>query len=204
MSWLRISYAWYMHYQFEHDCDLDFRHITLDLLYSTLSFYGGHLAKCLDSIIGRRLCKLCSVYKFSTAKWHVTLALDILVCVTSPCYGGHFIPSDMIKGRWLWMFKELLSWPLTLTIQIRVCTRQITCYVGHMCLWCDNQEKVRALKTKFSNKFPLILACGLALGLIYYPLVILHTCTEIWKSKGIIDRWSFSETWGKDTKHRQP
>ena len=31
MSWLRISYAWYTHSQFEHGCDLDFRQINLDL-----------------------------------------------------------------------------------------------------------------------------------------------------------------------------
>ena len=32
MPWLRISYAWYIHSQFEHACDLNLRHITLELL----------------------------------------------------------------------------------------------------------------------------------------------------------------------------
>ena len=58
-------------------------------------------AKCLDVIIGRRLCKLCSGNKFATAKRHVTSALDLLVCVTSPCHGGHLFSSDMVIGRWL-------------------------------------------------------------------------------------------------------
>ena len=43
MSWLRIRYAWYIHSQFEHGCDIDLGQITLDLLYSTSSCYGGHL-----------------------------------------------------------------------------------------------------------------------------------------------------------------
>ena len=43
MSWLRISYAEYIHSQFENGCDLDFLQITLDLLNSTLSCYGGQL-----------------------------------------------------------------------------------------------------------------------------------------------------------------
>ena len=47
MSWLRISYAWYIHSQFDHGCDLDLRHITKKLLYSTLSCYGGHLCQVL-------------------------------------------------------------------------------------------------------------------------------------------------------------
>ena len=38
-----VSYAWFIHSQCEHGCGLDFRHITLDLLCSTLSCYGGHL-----------------------------------------------------------------------------------------------------------------------------------------------------------------
>ena len=30
MSRLRIIYAWFIYFQFEHGCDLDFRQITLD------------------------------------------------------------------------------------------------------------------------------------------------------------------------------
>ena len=60
----------------------------------------NNCAKCLDLINGRRPCKLCSGNKFSTAKWHVTSILDILVCVTSPSHAGHFVSSDVIIGRW--------------------------------------------------------------------------------------------------------
>ena len=50
MSWPRMSFALvrYLHFQFEHGCDLDFRQITLDLLYSILSCYGGHLCLVLN------------------------------------------------------------------------------------------------------------------------------------------------------------
>ena len=40
---LQISYAWYIHSQCEHGCDLNFRQITLDLLCSTLSIFGRYL-----------------------------------------------------------------------------------------------------------------------------------------------------------------
>ena len=55
------------------------------------------------------------------------------------------------------MFKEFLSWPVTMTIQTRVCTGQIIllCWT---CVPCDNQEK---------EIFLLIFACDLALGLMY-------------------------------------
>ena len=49
------------------------------------------------------------------------------------------------------------------------------------------KRRVMPLKLNFPINFLLIFACDLTHGLLYYPMVMLHTCTVIWKSKGECD-----------------
>ena len=95
MSWLRISDAWYIHSKFEHGCDLDFRQITLDLLYSTLSCYGGHKCLVLNFDNWSKALQIILRQQVFNSKIACDLSRYIVLLWWT------LFSTDMIIGRWL-------------------------------------------------------------------------------------------------------
>ena len=140
MSWLRLSYAWYKHSQFEHGCDLDLRHMTLKPLNSTSSCCGGHLCLVLRFNNQSSFANYNLATNFQQQKLPVTLAYDI--CNTSTCHGGHSFEEidgyECLKNR----YGGLWPWPYRLG------------FVQDKSSRCVNQENGYTLKQNFPINFP--------------------------------------------------